>query len=227
MPRTENVDDVSFPNHQFSEPSLLEKALTHRSASSDNNERLEYLGDAILGFLIADALYDAFPDLDEGALTRARAHFVNKKMLAEMAREYDVGAMVNLGSGERKTGGWRRDSILADTMEAILGAIYVDAGIDACRSEVMRWFATRLERFSPAALEKDAKTMLQEYLQARKQPLPEYLLVKTEGISPNETFTVACSVSLISEDVIATGRSRRMAEQAAARKAYTVVSTAE
>ena len=205
--------------YSFNDDMLLIRALTHRSLSADHNERLEFLGDSLLNMIISDLLYRQFPDLDEGELSRIRASLVSGKALAAVAAELGLGEHVKLGSGERSSGGHRRSSTLADCVEAILGAVYLDGGMEACRDCIKRWFSSRLANIDPKASHKDAKTRLQEFLQARKQPLPEYRLCATEGKSHQQAFTVACCVTLLNNETIATGSSRRKAEQAAAEQA--------
>ncbi|MCM2678822.1 ribonuclease III [Echinimonas agarilytica] len=200
--------------HQFSELSLLKQALTHRSADSQHNERLEYLGDAVLGMVIAEALYQKFPDHAEGDLSRMRSTLVRGKTLAEIGREFDLGSVVRLGPGEMKSGGHRRESILADAVEAIIGAVFLDAGIEAAKKMLLNWYSERLTTISPIAL-KDAKTRLQEYLQGRQLNLPDYAVTDTRGQAHNQTFTVSCQVQGMAS-VVAKGTSRRKAEQAAA-----------
>jgi ribonuclease III len=208
-------------NYQFQNENLLQVALTHRSAGNPNNERLEFLGDALLGLIIAEALFQRFPKGSEGALTRLRASLVKRDTLAEIAQRhlqlsnlhYDY---LRLGSGEQKSGGWRRSSILADALEAIIGAIYLDSGIDKCKMVVLRLFAEHLQPLSLDNIVKDPKTRLQEHLQAKQEPLPHYRLLKTIGESPNQQFIVGCEVSLLKETVTGSGTSRRQAEQAAA-----------
>ena len=202
--------------HSFSNPRLLEAALTHRSAASSHNERLEFLGDALLGFIIADELCSRHPKAAEGPLTRTRAALVNRETLADIAREIGVGEYIHLGEGERKSGGWRRASILANALEAIIAAIYLDAGLEAARSEVLRWYAERLKTHIPANAQKDPKTELQEYLQARRKPLPSYTTVDVSGPPHQRTFRVACALPDCAP-AIAEGDSRRRAEQSAAR----------
>ena len=197
----------------------MQTALTHRSSGCVNNERLEFLGDALLGFIIAEALYRQFPQASEGELTRLRASFVNKDTLAKVAKGIELGRHLKLGSGELKSGGWRRDSILANTVEAIFGAIYLDSGIDMCRNCVLHLYQDLLTGITPDTLVKDAKTRLQEYLQARKQPLPVYDIIAEEGEVHAREFTVECKVTGLEETVIARGRSKRSAEQSAAQKA--------
>lgn len=208
-----------FPAYRFRDEDLLEQALTHRSAEATHNERLEFLGDAVLGFVIADLLYQRYPALDEGRLTRARAGLVNRRSLASLARETNLGRRLVLGEGELRSGGRQRDSILANAVEAILGAVYIDGGIEACRREIEQLFATRLTSLTPEDAAKDAKTRLQEHLQARHKALPVYRVLRTEGVSPNQVFFVACEVTLLAEPTEGQGRSRRLAEQAAAEAA--------
>ncbi len=205
--------------HRFRDPQLLTLALTHRSASSRHNERLEFLGDAILGFVIADFLFSNFPKADEGQLTRARATLVNRETLACIARELELGGAIALGEGELKSGGWRRDSILANSLEALIGAIYLDAGIEAARDELSAWFAERLAVVDPTVTQKDSKTQLQEYLQERQYALPIYQTVAITGPAHNQSFLISCELSSPALRVEGSGRSRRQAEQEAARLA--------
>lgn len=203
--------------YQFVQPDALTLALTHRSASKAHNERLEFLGDAVLGMVIAKALFERFPNQPEGKLTRMRASLVKGETLAELAREFDLGDLLQLGSGELKSGGNRRASILADALEAIIGAIYLEAGLDVCEPLVLKWFQSRLEKLDPDYHPKDDKTQLQEYLQARKQPLPEYNVVEIKGKSHAQTFYVECKVRKLDKPELGQGDSRRKAEQQAAR----------
>lgn len=205
--------------HEFADPELLVMALTHRSAGSKNNERLEFLGDSIINHIVADALYQRFPRAREGDLSRMRASLVKGDTLAELARELQLGEYLLLGPGERKSGGYRRSSILADTLEALAGAIVLDAGYERCRDCVLCWFGTRLDQLAAGAVDKDAKTRLQEYLQGRGNPLPEYDLVAVEGDDHDQQFSVACRLSRPQLVVQGSGSSRRKAEQAAARDA--------
>lgn len=202
--------------YHFTEPALLEQALTHRSRGPRNNERLEFLGDSILNHFIAEQLYHRFPDASEGDLSHMRAALVRGEVLAVMARELDLGEAVLLGQGERKSGGRRRDSILADAFEAVIGAMLLDGGYDVARARVASWFAERLEAINPQATEKDAKTSLQEYLQGRGLPLPEYALVEVEGADHCQQFTVECRLDEPGISQTGSGSSRRRAEQAAA-----------
>jgi len=202
--------------YTFCDPENLKLALTHRSAGGRNNERLEFLGDSILNHLIAEELYQRFPLAREGELSRMRASLVRGETLARIARELELGEYLRLGSGERKSGGNRRASILADALEAVIGAILVDGGADECRRCVLSCFAERVEQAKSAAVSKDPKTRLQEYLQGLTRPLPEYELLAVEGEAHDQRFHVACR--LREPDMVVEGRgsSRRKAEQAAA-----------
>ncbi len=205
-----------FAGHAFADPGLLQQALTHRSAGSPHNERLEFLGDAVLGMIVAEALYARWPNADEGALTRARAELVRESALAEVARRLDVGARLVLGPGEMKSGGHRRDSILSDALEAVIGAIYLDSGFEACRRAVLPWFEAAVEAVPASKVGKDAKTRLQEWLQARQRPLPQYELLSEGGEEHARIFQVR--VRLVEPPLSADGEgaSRRAAEQQAA-----------
>lgn len=208
--------------YRFSDPALLSLALTHRSASRrQNNERLEFLGDALLSQIISAALFRQFPEAAEGQLTRMRASLVRGQTLAELGRELGIGDALALGAGELKSGGFRRESILADALEALIGAIYLDAGQQVCEQRVLAWFAPRLQQVSPGSAEKDPKTALQEWLQARQQPLPEYEVVAVHGQAPRQQFDVQCRLLPQGQVFHASGPSRRKAEQAAAREAMT------
>lgn len=209
--------------YEFRDATLLWHALTHRSFGTPHNERLEFLGDALLGMIVAEYLFNRFPEADEGRLTRTRATLVNRESLAELARDLELGEHLRLGEGELKSGGWRRDSILANALEALLGAIYLDGGMDACRDTVLRVLAPRLAAIDPTTSTKDAKTALQEYLQGRRLSLPEYTTMDITGPSHDQLFTVSCAVGVLPEPVIASGPSRRKAEQAAARAALTAL----
>jgi ribonuclease-3 len=206
--------DVS--EHRFLDQDLLRQALTHRSAGSRNNERLEFLGDALVNLIVADALYRRWPRADEGALTRARAELVRESALAELARGMRLGERLQLGPGEMKSGGHRRDSILADALEALVAAIYLDAGYEACRDAVLPWFQSGIEALPAGKVEKDAKTRLQERLQARQQPLPEYVLLESTGEEHERSFRVRCSIVDPPLRTEGSGTSRRGAEQQAA-----------
>lgn len=205
--------------YTFNHQELLQQALTHRSASSKHNERLEFLGDSILSFVIANALYHRFPRVDEGDMSRMRATLVRGNTLAELAREFDLGECLRLGPGELKSGGFRRESILADTVEALIGGVFLDSNIQTVEQLILNWYKTRLDEISPGDKQKDPKTRLQEYLQGRHLPLPSYLVVQVRGEAHDQEFTIHCQVSGLSEPVVGTGSSRRKAEQAAAEQA--------
>ncbi|HGJ5855865.1 ribonuclease III [Arsenophonus nasoniae] len=209
--------------YAFKQIELLKQALTHRSASSGHNERLEFLGDSILSFVIANDLYHRFPKVDEGDMSRMRATLVRGNTLAELAREFDLGECLRLGLGELKSGGFRRESILADTIEALIGSIFLDSDIQTTERIVLAWYDTRLIEISPGDKQKDPKTRLQEYLQGRHLPLPSYLVVRVRGEAHDQEFTIHCQVSGIKEPVEGVGSSRRKAEQAAAEQALKIL----
>lgn len=209
--------------YQFSDKALLLQALTHRSAKGNHNERLEFLGDSILGFTIAQKLYEQFPKVNEGDLTRMRSSLVKGVTLAEVARSFELGDYLILGPGELKSGGHRRESILEDAVEAIIGAVYVDSDIETCRSLILSWFETRLAEIQPGQAQKDPKTRLQEYLQGRKIDLPLYEVIDTSGQSHNQEFTVRCTTEVLNKDVVTKGSSRRKAEQSAAKQVLTLL----
>jgi ribonuclease-3 len=202
-------------DYRFRDPGLAELALTHRSVGRPNNERLEFLGDALLGAVVAEMLYEAHPRASEGELSRLRAQLVNGQALAVLARELELGERLKLGPGELKSGGFRRDSILADAFEALVAAIYLDGGFPGCRDIVRSLFAQRVADLPRSS--KDAKTRLQEWLQARGLPLPVYELIGSQGDDHAKIFDVACSIAEPSSlRVHASGPSRRAAEQEAA-----------
>ena len=207
--------------HAFADPRLLEQALTHRSAGHVNNERLEFLGDALLNLFVAELIYELHPRASEGDMTRLRAALVNGASLAEIARAAEVGDRLHLGPGELKSGGFRRDSILADALEALLAAIYLDAGWQHCRELVRELFRARVTAGEKTP--KDAKTRLQELLQASTLPLPVYELVAAGGEDHARVFDVACHVAEFSITSGGSGTSRRAAEQAAAELALAQV----
>lgn len=209
--------------YQFHNPELFAQALTHRSAGAVNNERLEFLGDAVLSVVIASWLYSRFPDASEGELTRLRSLLVKGNTLAKVAQELDLGDCLNLGGGELKSGGHRRESILADALEAIIGGIFLESGLDICRHKILEWFGERLDALTLNSDEKDAKTRLQEYLQSRGLPLPLYDVVCTEGDPHNQIFTISCSVPGIDQPVRAKASSRKKAEKRAAEQALTLI----
>lgn len=200
----------------FDNPKLFERALTHRSANSNNNERLEFLGDAILGFVIAEQLYNLFPDAPEGVLSRMRANLVNQRSLAEIARKHQLGDFLLLGSGELKSGGFNRDSILSDAVEAIIAALYQDKGMEVCQQWIPELFADKLKSLSLGNGEKDPKTRLQEFMQAKKLDLPHYELLTASGLAHEQTFKVKCTISLLPAPSVGAGVTRKGAEQAAA-----------
>ncbi len=200
----------------FNNPQLFIIALTHRSHSSNNNERLEFLGDSILGFVIAQKLFDLFPEASEGVLSRLRASLVNQGSLAELAREHKLGDYLLLGSGELKSGGFRRESILSDAMEAIIGALYNDRGMDACQKWILQLFEKKLNGLSLDNWQKDPKTQLQELMQSRKMDLPDYTLMDMSGLAHEQTFKVRCTTPLSATFCVGTGNSRKKAEQSAA-----------
>lgn len=213
------TDLVRTLGHNYADETLLELALTHRSCGKRNNERLEFLGDSILNFVIAEALFNKFPKAREGEMSRLRARLVKGETLAEIARELGLGDFLRLGSGELKSGGFRRDSILADAVEAIIGSIHLDAGPVASKDFVLKLYASRLDALDMEETLKDSKTRLQEYLQSRRQPLPAYELERVEGEAHDQTFYISCQVALLSEPTQGKGSSRRQAEQESARAA--------
>jgi len=206
-------------DYKFRDETLLDIALTHRSIGQGNNERLEYLGDAALGFVIADAIFHKFPQASEGELTRLRASLVKGETLAMLGRELNLGDYIKLGPGERKSGGWRRDSILANTLEAIIGAVYLDADMEVCRKCVNSLYRQLIAEVSPDKLNKDPKTTLQELLQSRKLELPEYQVISETGEAHERLFEIACVIKEQGISVQGEGRSKRVAEQSAAEKA--------
>ena len=200
----------------FRDPALLAQALTHRSAGAPHNERLEFLGDALVGLIVAEVLYLRWPKADEGAMTRARAELVRESSLARIARDLELGTRITLGPGEMKSGGHRRDSILSDALEAVVGAIYLDAGFEACRSAVLPWFEPQVQALPAGGIGKDPKTRLQEWLQGRQRPLPSYELVSESGEEHARIFHVRCLLSDPALEADGSGSSRRAAEQDAA-----------
>lgn len=210
--------------HRFADPALLAQALRHRSAGVPHNERLEFLGDSIVNMLVAQTLFERWPKADEGALTRARSALVCEGALAVIARQLELGPRLVLGPGELKSGGFRRDSILADTVEAVIAAIYLDAGFDTCRQAVLPWFEASIAALPATGKpDKDPKTRLQEWLQARQKPLPHYELISESGDDHAKHFHVRCTLvdpTLASEGE---GTSRRIAEQQAAAAALALL----
>ncbi|PCH59345.1 MAG: ribonuclease III [SAR86 cluster bacterium] len=205
-------------NYRFSDPDLIAKALTHRSANTDHNERLEFLGDALLGLVIAQALYERFPESSEGDLSRMRANLVNKNALALIANQLALGDLISLGSGESKSGGNKRESILSDAVEAIIAATYLDGGMTACKNLVLLLCEQSLSNVAMQSQLKDSKTRLQEYMQAQGLHLPLYKVVSIDGVAHDQTFRVNCLISLLSQPAQGSGKSKRIAEQQAAEK---------
>jgi len=203
----------------FKDQGYLDLALTHRSYKGANNERLEYLGDAILSFVIAEYLYDFFPKAKEGQLSRLRSLLVKGVTLAEIGKEFQLGDYLNLGGGELKSGGFRRESIIADALEALMGAIYLDSNHDTCRKVILSWYEERLAALSLDDTEKDPKTRLQEHLQSIKHDLPKYEVKKVTGEAHDQTFYVMCNIQALSIQTHQEGPSRRIAEQKAAKEA--------
>jgi ribonuclease-3 len=213
-------DRLSALGHDFRQPELLRQALTHRSFGAEHNERLEFIGDSVLNCAIALCLYRRFPQIPEGDLSRVRANLVNKETLHRLALSLDLGKSVRLGEGELKSGGASRPSILADTLEALFGAILLDAGFDAAQEAVLRVYEPELDCLDPAELAKDPKTRLQELLQGKHLPVPEYAIVNVKGEAHLQTFEVVCRIPALGIEAAGAGTSRRSAEQAAAAVAY-------
>lgn len=210
-------------NYQFKDSALLEAALSHRSVGNQNYERLEFLGDAILNCVIAAELFRRYRKAKEGELSRLRASLVNGEMLAVLAKEFNLGDYLKLGIGELKSGGFLRKSILADSMEAIIGAIYLDSDFNHCEQAILKWFAPYLEKITSSKIPKDFKTRLQELLQAKKLPLPTYTVLAIEGEAHHQIFRVKCSVEPHLEDTEGQGDNRRAAEQQAAERMLTKI----
>ena len=204
--------------YQFRDTELLKLALSHRSCGAKNNERLEFLGDSILSLVVSDFLYQKFADAQEGDLSRMRSQIVRAESLAEVARGLDLGSELFLGQGEMKSGGHRRDSILGDAVEALIGAIYLDANLDESRRCVLNWFKDLLNIADEAKPAKDAKTSLQEFLQQRGHALPQYRVIETGGEAHSRLFTVSCKIDMLDREFTATASSRRKAEQMVAEK---------
>ncbi len=217
--RAEIVSLCEKLNYRFKNPELLEDALSHRSfRGNKNNERLEYLGDAVLNFVIAAALFRQNIKAREGELSRLRASLVRGETLTDLAQEFNLGKYLRLGAGELKTGGAQRKSILADGMEAVVGAIYLDGGFQVCEDCILRWYQNRLENVETIPELKDPKTRLQEYLQAKKLPLPIYTILALEGPAHHQSFKVECQLHGLPNKAVGIGSSRRRAEQKAAEK---------
>ena len=211
---------ASGTGYQFSNPALLRQALTHRSHGAVHNERLEFLGDAVLNCVVAAELYRLFPQLPEGDLSRLRASLVNQQSLCEIASRIDLGAQLLLGEGELKSGGARRPSMLADALEALIGAVFLDGGFAAAATVTLRLLDQPLKAIDPSASGKDPKTLLQEYLQGRRIPLPQYSVIATSGEAHEQLFHVECVIPELSIKTEGEGPSRRSAEQVAARRAF-------
>lgn len=209
--------------YAFHDPALLEHALTHRSKSRDNYERLEFLGDSVLSFVISAELFRLFPQLAEGELTRLRARLVRKPTLAELARKLELGDFLALGEGELKSGGYDRDSILADSLEAVFGALCLDGGIDTARRIILQLYRDTLATLDPHAVPKDPKTELQEYLQKLALPTPVYQVIEMNGAAHHQHFVVECRVATLDQPVRGEGNSRRNAEQQAAAQALALL----
>ena len=226
------VSDIMDPllqnrlGHTFKDAGLLQQALTHRSHSSLHNERLEFLGDSILNCVVASLLFERYSTIDEGDLSRLRANLVKQQSLYEIAQRLELSQFLRLGEGELKSGGFRRPSILADTLEALFGAIFLDAGFNAARDVIRSLYIPILDTVDPKTLGKDAKTLLQEYLQGKKIPLPQYNVVATHGAAHSQEFEIECLVPKLEIQVFGTGGSRRAGEQAAAKLALEAVQAA-
>jgi ribonuclease-3 len=205
--------------YKFVDTNLLTQALTHRSYSSLNNERLEYLGDGALNFIVANQLYQRFPTLDEGDLSRLRAQLVKEATISEIALSLDLGDALKLGEGELKSAGWRRPSILADALEAIIGAVYLDGGFVAAEALVLNLYTEKLNTIDPKVIDKDPKSLLQELLQGKKVAVPEYAVVHTGGEAHAQVFIVECFIQKMDIRTVGEGTSRRIAEQKAAQLA--------
>ena len=203
-------------SYEFQDDVLIRTALTHRSYGQPNNERLEFLGDAVLNMLIAEVLFERNPTLQEGELSRVRANYVKGEALAKLAQNFDLGRYLFLGSGELKSGGRQRHSILADALEAVVGALFLEAGFEKCREIVLSWFVKDLAKLDVTLASKDAKTQLQEYLQARQCALPNYTIIQTTGDAHRQWFVVQCQLLDLNCDAQGEGSSRRKAEQMAA-----------
>ncbi len=213
-------------DYQFKSIGFLELALTHRSASSQHNERVEFLGDGVLNFVIAEALYHNYPNATEGELSRYRATLVNKDTLAEIAKELNLGDYIRLGSGELKSGGFRRASILADGLEALIAAVLLDTGFESAKNLILNLFKNKIAVVSEQKL-KDPKSRLQEYLQSRKQNLPLYTVMSIDGDPHNQTFKIKCDIPELNIVVEGKGSSRRKAEQLAAESAMQLIEKAK
>jgi ribonuclease III len=213
--------------YQFSNPKLAQLALTHRSATASHNERLEFLGDSLLGFIIAEVLYELHPEATEGELSRMRASMVKKSALAKIARNLQLGDYLQLGSGELNSGGSERDSILADSVEALIAAIFLDGGMQACKSFVKSINASMLSTKAVRGKQKDAKTQLQEFLQAQGAALPDYEVLEIGGVAHDQVFHVSCKLESRGQSAKGSGSSKREAEQQAAQKLLDAIKASE
>jgi ribonuclease-3 len=213
--------------YAFRDVNLLQRAMTHRSFGADHNERLEFLGDSVLNLVVAHLLFDRLANMPEGDLSRVRANLVKQETLHQLALQLELPGRMRLGEGELKSGGTRRASILADALEALIGAVYLDGGFDAAQALVQRLFAKVEIRPDMQAAEKDPKTQLQEWLQGRKLPLPRYTVIGTSGAAHRQTFEVACEVPDLKKHERGTGASRRAAEQAAAAALLAILTQAD
>ncbi len=212
--------------YSFKDKRFIEVALTHRSAKGENNERLEFLGDGILNFITAELLFKKFPNLSEGDLSRLRSQLVRASTLSDIATKLNIGEFLKLGEGELKSAGWRRPSILADSVEAIIGAIYLDDGLDKVRLLIENWFIDHINEIDPKKVYKDSKSLLQEILQAKKIDIPEYSIYEIDGESPAQTFKVQCKIKKLDICVLGQGSSRKIAEQSAANLALKAMGSA-
>jgi len=211
--------------HVFKHRQLLDRALTHRSYAPEHNERLEFLGDSILGCIIAKHLFGRYPLLSEGELSRLRSNLVREEMLATLAQQLDLGRYLRLGEGELKSGGFRRPSILADALEALFGAVMVDSGFAAAERTVLHLYGPYLEKIDLQTLGKDSKTLLQEYLQGKRIPLPAYSVIAKRGEAHAQSFLVECAIPSVNVSAQGMGSTRRSAEQQAAQAAYQQLTT--
>jgi ribonuclease-3 len=216
-------NDIEVAGYRFVDQALLRQALTHRSHNAAHNERLEFLGDSILNCVIAAELFSMYPAMAEGDLSRVRASLVNGQNLSVLANQLDLGRRLLLGEGELRSGGAQRPSMLANAVEAVIGAVYLDAGFVVAQSFTLRIFADSLKTIDLRVAGKDAKTLLQELLQARHLPLPRYVVIATAGEAHEQSFQVECNVSALDIKTIGDGASRRAAEQVAARQAYDLI----
>jgi ribonuclease III len=221
-------DDIQkILHYKFQDAGLLKLSLTHRSKGGDHNERLEFLGDAVVNFVIAEILYAKFPKATEGELSRWRATLVNRDTLAGLAKDFELGKFLFLGPGEMRSGGHERQSILSCAMEAIIGAVYLDGGFDSAKDKIIKWYKPLLKSLSSAASHKDPKTLLQEHLQSQRLPLPVYKVEEISGEAHQQMFAVSCQVDGVTEKSLGHGTSRRRAEQDAAQAMLGILKTCQ